>query len=121
MSALLQKLILGSADCLAGHRAIFRHDVDANGVSPQFLRGFQRRARAGERVQHPVACVGEKLDEPLRQGPGESGAVVFVAALGRQMQHVGWIGHRALDPVGDILAKTAADLRVEAHDVIFAQ
>lgn len=47
--------------------------------------------------------------------------MVLVTALGSKVQDVGWICHRPLCPVGDVLTKTTADLRIEAHHVVLAQ
>ena len=84
-------------------------------------RRLQCGARADEGVQHRIPGVGEQFDEPLGQGDGESGAVLLVATFRGQMQHIGRISHLAPGPVGDVLAKAAANLRVVANDVVFAE
>lgn len=56
--------------------------------------------------------LGEQLNEPSGQGSWKHRAVIFIVTLGGEVQHVGGVGHLPVEPVGNILAKAAVDLRL---------
>ncbi len=45
--------------------------------------------------------------------------MVPVVSFRGEMQNVGWIGFVPSDPIGNILAETAADLRIEPDNIVF--
>jgi len=47
--------------------------------------------------------------------------MIFIATFRRKMQNVGGVSHRPLCPVGNVFPETAADLRIETHDVVLPQ
>ena len=71
------------------------------------MRNDRRRAGAEERVEYSVSWFGKQIYEPFRQGFREHSAVIFVAALRCEVEHIAGVYDFAADPVCDCFAEAA--------------
>jgi hypothetical protein len=104
-----------------GDLRVRRALVDSD-VSPIKLDGGHAGCSTSlKRVKHHVALVREQLDKELRQRFRVCGRMMFVGALGGQVQHIAGQHHLLTDPMGRVLREAASGAGLRPLEVSFIQ
>lgn len=91
------------------HIEILRNNFDAYGIASQTVCNDIRCSRTHEGIENGIGDFGKQFNKPFRQSFRKCRTVIFVAALGCQMQDIGRIGFISAEPVRDVFPETAAD------------